>query len=295
MQTIIVTSDDANRRIDKYLSSTYKIPYSNVMKQFRKKNVKVNGLRIKDHKYLIKTGDEIITFFYLEKIPTLLQSPSLKKGFKLIHEDENLLIVDKDRGVVISGSNDSLLAQIRYFYSSPNLKQHLYPINVHQIDKATRGLVVFARNYKTLISLQKNWLNEKMIYKKYLAKLSGEIKAKKELINYLLHDELNQKQIVVKTNKKAKKAHSILTPLFYDSKQNVTVCEIMILTGRKHQIRVQTAHINHPVVGDFKYGVKGKKKLFLIAYEIGFNNFKDHLKYLNSTKFLIKDINWINK
>ena len=295
MQTIIVTSDDANRRIDKYLSSTYKIPYSNVMKQFRKKNIKVNGIRTKEHKYLIKEGDEIITFFYLEKITPSLESSLIKKRFKLIYEDKNLLIVDKDWGVVISGSDDSLLTQVRHFYPSLNPNHHLYPINVHQIDKATRGLVVFARNYKTLISMQKNWHNREMICKKYLAKLSGEIKEEKELINYLIHDEINQKQIVVKASKKAKKSHSILKPLFYNWKQNLTVCEIEIITGRKHQIRVQTSHINHPVVGDFKYGKNKNKKLLLIAYEIGFNNFNDHLKYLNSTKFLVKNINWKNK
>ena len=292
MQKIVVSSDDKNRRIDKYLSFIYQIPYSNVMKQFRNKNIKVNGVRIKDHRYLIQEGDEIISFFYVEKKPLKKIVLSKRKDFSIIYKDDNVVIVDKNPGVIISGEQNSLLAQVRNFFKEKDNLDNFYPINVHQIDKATRGIVVFAFNYKTLVSLQKKWLDNQAIIKKYLAKLKGQVIKKQKIINYIAHDETQNKEIITKDFKNAKKAISIFTPLYYDKQNDLTICEIEILTGRKHQIRVQANNMGHNIIGDYKYGGEKNKTLQLIAYKIFFNNFDDHLTYLNKKKFFIKNINW---
>ena len=110
-------------------------------------------------------------------------------------------------------------------------------------------------------------MREKKIKKKYLAVVEGTLEDKKgELVNHLVHG--SHRALVVKaTAKKAKKA--ILTYKVLDEKNNTSLVEIELITGRYHQIRAQFGYINHPIIGDKKYGSKKDlKKIKLQCFYI---------------------------
>ncbi len=108
MKTLIVDEKNSNKRIDRYLSSVLPdLPFSLIQKTFRKKDVKVNGIRIKQD-YVVAPGDKIE--LYISE--TLLEEAAQRnadrqdKGFEPVYEDENLFIVNKKQGIPIHADKD---------------------------------------------------------------------------------------------------------------------------------------------------------------------------------------------
>ncbi|MDE6597302.1 MAG: RluA family pseudouridine synthase, partial [Clostridia bacterium] len=144
---------------------------------------------------------------------------------------------------------------------------------VHRLDRPTGGVMVFAKTSKAAARLSAQ-MRDKDFEKKYLAVLCGTLSEKKgTLKNYLRKNSVNNTVYVCTATEEGAK----LAALEYEIKEEkdgLSLAEINLLTGRTHQIRVQTAAINAPVYGDMRYGGENavKGKLALWAYSLRFTH-----------------------
>ena len=308
MKTIKVNKNDANLRLDNFLSKTFiNFKKSEIYKAIRNKKIKVNDKRVK-FDYHVQLNDEIKLYVNDEFLENKKQPLNLqdKQDFSIVYEDENIMLVYKPKGLVVhtdnNGETNTLINQvIIYLIKSkqydPEQENTFVPSLVNRLDRNTAGIVLIAKNHPTL-----DLLNEKMknheIDKYYIAKVHGIIDPKSAtLVAYLTK---NSNDNLVKITKKPINDNSkqIITKYKMISHDNNTsIIEINLLTGRTHQIRAHMNYIGYPLVGEKKYtnskfSSQDKNKYqSLCAYKIEFN-FKTnskHLAYLNKKSFMLND------
>ena len=188
----------------------------------------------------------------------------------ILYEDNHLLVVEKKVGVLSQsdGSNtpDMLTILKEYLKEKYNKPGNVYLGLVHRLDKNVGGVMVFAKTSKAARRLSEQIRNREF-KKTYLAICKGIIKSDGEYLDYLKRIEYRS---VVSNSKEGKLAS--LTYQVLDIKDNNTLVKINLGTGRHHQIRVQFAYHNHPLLGDEKYGSIGKHPLALFAYKLEFSH-----------------------
>ena len=170
--------------------------------------------------------------------------------FKTIYQDNDLLVIDKPAGV---NADD-------------------FPMRVHRLDKDTSGILLIAKNEKALEFLQKQF-QERKVEKKYLALVGGNLKNKEKTVENLLgrspKDRRKQKVFLPQEPQSENKRQALTKYRVLQRLKNYDLIEAEPLTGRKHQIRAQIAHLGHPIAGDKLYGFKnqtgpeGLKRQFL--------------------------------
>ncbi|WP_117275508.1 RluA family pseudouridine synthase [Mycoplasmopsis edwardii] len=284
MFEILATKNDEGRTlyklIEKYLNNISK---SRIEKIFRKKDVKVNDKRTNDKSLKIVEGDKIVVYgiFDAQKQEDL---PKVQHNISVIYEDENILLIDKKHGVVVHGEDNSLDNQVLSYLKHKKVDS-FKPSHVGRLDKETSGLIVYAKNYQTLVEL--NEANNNFV-KRYIFKSDIDLKpdTKFNMKLYIGKDEKNQKmRSSLSEQENFKEAHTIF---FLDGNDKVAE----LVTGRKHQIRVTLRHLQKPIYGDRKYGGKKAERLMLHSFYLQFNNLKGHLKYLNKKEFWTKKPKW---
>ena len=195
-------------------------------------------------------------------------------NFDVIYLDNHLLVVQKASGLLTQPDDSGALSledMAKDFLKKKFLKEgkvFLHP--VHRIDKEASGLVLFARTSKALSRLNEQMRSRK-IKKKYRVRVEGHLKNKKgKVVNYLLHKS-HRAEVSSKENKDAKEA-----VLFYEVIEEIgdySLLSIDLITGRYHQIRVQLAHLGHPIIGDKKYGSHVEKEgISLQSYSLQFDH-----------------------
>ena len=301
MKKILITNKESNQRVDKYVKKYLNLaPLSFIYKLFRKKDVKINGHWVKEN-YILKEGEELTIFVTDEQVSEFNKEKEIEKvnlTHEIVFEDENILIVNKPRGLLTHGDEGEkkfTLANevINYLYFkgeySPSMKGFV-PAPAHRLDRNTSGLVVFAKNLLSLQELEELFKEKEEIQKEYQALVVGHLTSKQTIDAPLLKDT---KTGLVRISKLGKSAVTIVSPIKFI--KDFTLVNVTILTGRTHQIRVHLASINHPVVGDSKYGdfkvnkqvkeLYGFENQFLTAYKLTFKNLKGHLSYLSGRSF----------
>ena len=193
----------------------------------------------------------------------------LTNGLMIIHEDEALLVVDKPPGMLTMGT-ETEKSRTAYFALTDYVRKGCAKSKkrifiVHRLDKETSGILIFAKSEEAKFYLQSQWKETK---KKYLAVVHGKCEKRSETITSYLAE--NKAHFVYSTpdTRKGKLSHTSYRVL--KETRDFTLLEVDLLTGRKHQIRVQLADNGHPIVGDKKYG-KGKqvhKRIALHALSI---------------------------
>lgn len=264
MKKLIIDHTHENQRIDKYLKKLLvKAPSSMIYKMLRKKDVKVNGKRVKEN-YIVHYGDEVELFLYEDKFKEYTSPVTIEDlpiTFKPVYEDEHVLIVNKPVGLLVQpdGKEDvnTLSNQVlTYLYKQgeydPQADLGFSPGPVHRLDRNTSGLVIFGKDMRSLQDLNEMMKKRHCIDKKYLTIVKGYMKDC-ELIDYVKKNEREGKMYLVsKETPDALKMHTIVHVL--DARQDYSLVEVSLITGRTHQIRVHLASVGHPVMGDSKYG-----------------------------------------
>ena len=204
---------------------------------FKYKKILVNNKVIDKLPYNVEFNDEII--INLDK--------EISTPFKIIYEDDNILVVDKKAGQLTIGTNtadvDTLYRDVRKYANECRFQAFI----VNRLDKETSGIVMFAKSERIKMLYQDNW-NEIVKKRGYIAIVEGKLKEDGRIEN-LLYEEKNTFVYSSKIGKKAITNYKVLK-----SNSNYTLLDIDIETGRKNQIRVHMSELGYPIVGDKKYG-----------------------------------------
>jgi len=197
----------------------------------------------------------------------------LPRGLAILHEDRDILVVDKPAGLLTMGTESDktrtayfvLTDYVRKGYSKSRNRIFI----VHRLDRETSGILVFAKTIDAKLSLQNQW---KETEKKYLAVVHGYCDKKAETITTHLAE--NKAHFVYSTSNSAKGRLARTAYKVLKQTRDFALLEIKLLTGRKHQIRVHLAGIGHAVVGDRKYGkeASGGARLALHASLLSFKH-----------------------
>ena len=306
MRTYVIHQSEAGQTLEKYIQKLLvSAPMSFIYKLFRKKDIKVNGHH-EDRKFIVSENDEISIYIKEEQFEQFLKEKEYQANNKIkdwiIYEDENVLLINKPRGLLVqkSAPQDESLDQLVVEYLihqgeyRPEEEKAFKPGPAHRLDRNTSGIVAFGKNHQTLELLFQLFKDHELINKHYLALVVGQMEKEKDAITApLKKDEKNNKVVVAPTDKGGKTAKTVYRLL--KKYADYSLLDITLLTGRTHQIRVHLSYINHPIVGDSKYGDFSANKVFkekyhfnnqfLHAYKIGFGELPYPLNNLSKKEF----------
>ena len=297
---IIVNSEMEGMRLDRYLRKSFKNePLSRIFSAIRSGDVKINGKKSKENYRLLLNDKVIIKNLSIgnikknekaeNKIKKLQISQNELEKYKkmVIFENEDFFIVNKAEKIPMhkgTGHKYGLSEVFKKIYKSENINF------ANRIDFETSGLVIGCKTLKFLRYISEK-IRENEVHKKYFAIVhTGEFKNKKDfkIENYLTTAE---NRVIVSENPVSRESKKSITYFKYinidklknqkkildllGKNKDVSLLDIELITGRKHQIRAQLADKGLFIVGDKKYGIKdGSDRFFLCCYFLSFDEYK---------------------
>lgn len=282
MQKIIVDKKYDGKQLSQLLLDNFSgLSMNTFYKALRKKDIRINNIRTNKND-IVHLGDEIQIFVIDE---------FLYKTFtpEIVYEDDNILVVNKPSEMEVVG-DQSLTNYLKDFFKSKTSENNIFIEPCHRLDRNTTGLVLFAKN-ETAVSILLKKFKDHEIEKHYLATVYGIPKLEHQTLTaYLFKD--NKKSLVYISDEPKKGYVKIVTSysvIEKHLKENYSVLDVTLHTGKTHQIRAHLAHIGYPIIGDGKYGNNQINKKFghktqqLCSNSLKFNFITDAgiLNYLN--------------
>jgi 23S rRNA pseudouridine955/2504/2580 synthase len=275
---LVVDAESAGQRLDNFLLGNLKgVPRSHVYRLIRSGQVRVNSGR-RAASYRIKQGDTIRvppTRQRAESLPTLEPGGLQWLEDCIVYEDARLIVLDKPAGLAVHGGSGVALGCIEALRT---LRPDLPDLELaHRLDRETSGCLLIAKRRSALRTLHA-LLREGQVEKRYLALLKGAWPEGTTRIEVPLvkgHRERKARVAVGRGGKLATSEFRLLERVGTEA----SFVEVLIGTGRTHQIRVQAAHAGHPVAGDDRYGDRefnsrlerlGFRRMFLHAHSVSF-------------------------
>ncbi len=186
----------------------------------------------------------------------------------IIYEDKDLIVVNKPAGLLTVSTDkekEKTLFHKVYTYIKKKNKNNKVFI-VHRLDKDTSGIVLFAKNETIKLKLQNDW-DKLAKERKYVAIVKGHMqKESAQIVSWLKETKtlMTYSSNIPNDGKKAITNYRVIS-----SNNLYSLVDIEIKTGRKNQIRVHMKDLEHPIVGDHKYGNKDNfKRMYLHAYKL---------------------------
>ena len=295
MKEIIISANDAGQRLDRFLKKYLKnAPLSYIYKALRK-DVKVGGKRQKED-YILEEGDVLQLYMAdseLGAFTEVKRRRSAKRQFKIIYEDEDVIVVNKPFGLLVHGDGiekkDTLANQVTDYLIEtgayvPRLEKSFVPSPAHRLDRNTTGLVVFGKNAAALRTLSVMFREDGHVRKFYRTIVYGRLDKKLHLKNKLLKDpERNRAKVLPLSSEEGKYIETIVLPVY--TADDYSLAEVELVTGRSHQIRAHLAYAGHPVIGDSKYA--GKK--YATAGRWLEDNYMLSTQLLHAAKLIVTD------
>ena len=265
MKAITITKNEAGQRLDKMLSKYLNLAGKGFLyKMMRKKNITLNGKKC-DGSERLTEGDQVKLFLSDETIEKFSQvhiQKVSKQSLHIVYEDENVLFINKPAGMLSQKAKDtdeSLVEYILdYLLTSRQLKEEeltsFRPSVCNRLDRNTSGLVAAGKTLAGLQGLSQLFRNRDL-HKYYHCLVKGQVKERCRIKGFLKKDEkTNQVSISKEETDGSLPIETEYTPLA--AGEDFTLLQVLLITGRSHQIRAHLASIGHPIAGDPKYGDK---------------------------------------
>ncbi len=191
--------------------------------------------------------------------------PSINLPLNIIYEDEWLLIVDKPKNMPTHPSKGNSLPTLANAVMAKYSGEFVFR-SITRLDRDTSGLVLIAKDAVTANLLSRD-IKQGRMFKRYLALACGVPSESHGIIEAPIRRECegSMKRIVAEDGKNAKTEYFVKEII-----NGNALCDVILHTGRTHQIRVHFAHIGHPLLGDFLYGRRLDKSYFLRCSELKF-------------------------
>ncbi len=191
----------------------------------------------------------------------------------IIYEDNHLLVVEKPANIPVqedSSKDIDMLTLLKdYRKTNENKPGEAFIGLVHRLDRPVSGIMVFAKTSKAASRLS-DQIRQNKFHKTYIAVVEGTLTPQGKFEDYLIK---NEKENISYVTTKEKGKYSCLEYQVLSTKDNLSLVEINLITGRSHQIRVQFSSRNHPLIGDSKYGHNPNNiDIALFAKSITFNH-----------------------
>ncbi len=307
--TLTITKNDAGQRLDKFLTKTYRnLPMPLLYKAVRKKDIRLNGKRCEANTRL-QEGDSLYLFLpddVLAIAPPTYEFMHASRSLDIVYEDDHVLLLNKKAGLLVHPDDkefaDTLIFRVqRYLYEKgeydPAAEQSFTPALVNRIDRNTCGIVIAAKTAAALRILNDK-LKNREIEKYYLCIVHGKMPKQTDTLEGYLEKNESQNRVYISDTPHpgARTIRTRYTVL--QQREDLSLLEIHLLTGRTHQIRAHLASIGHPLLGDGKYGTNalnkgtGFHKQALCSYRLQFDFTSDagELDYLNGKEFTLSDV-----
>ena len=303
---IEIGANEAGQRLDKFLRKLLKdVPLSAIFKALRKGDIRVNGKKQKE-KYTLEINDVVEVRYIQSKKMTEREDNFIKvdaRSLKIVYEDENMVVVEKWPGVLVHPDTNKKIPTLTDYVLSylnekgdylPEKEVTFTPAPCNRLDRNTAGLIIGAKNAKALRSLNKA-ISQGKINKYYLTIVEGEIHKDFEIDTRI---SKNENKNMVKEKEDGKRIITKFHPL--ETKNNFTLLECKLITGKTHQIRYSLNKNSTPIIGDRKYSKSSidYKKInlnnqALLAYKLEFDFIED-LSYLDKKIFISRQVGKIN-
>ncbi len=315
MKEFSVGPNDAGQRLDRFVGKTVPLlPESLLQKYIRIKRIKVCGKGAKRDTRL-QLGDTVQMYIvdaFFEK-PTdenaylKISAPKLN----IVYEDEHILLVSKPAGVLCHSagewSADTLVANIQAYALqrgdwNPKAENSFAPALCNRIDRNTSGIVIAAKTAEALRIMNEK-IRAREVDKYYLCIVQGRPKPASGMLEGYIFKDAKKNQVYVRKTPEPGAKTAVTEYRTLESRNDLSLLECRLHTGRTHQIRAQLAAAGWPLLGDGKYGQEknnrryGEKKQALCSYKLCFSFTTDAgvLAYLNGKQFLLKEVDFVEK
>lgn len=290
MKSFVVSKGEEGQSALKYTQRILKeAPNSFLYKMFRKKNIVLNGKKIEGNEK-VKAGDEIKIFLADDTFDKFAgtgdKGPSVedyKEAYarfgnpEVVYEDEHVLVINKPVDMLSQKAAPKDLSAnewiIGYLLFTKKITQDslrsFVPSVCNRLDRNTGGLLLFGKTpFGT--NILNSCLRDRSIHKYYRTAVSGRVTEKIRVSGYLIKDESSNK-VEIYDNNPGGDASYIETeyePVEYLADKNVTILNVLLVTGKPHQIRAHLSFMGHPILGDHKYGTDSVNNKFGFKYQI---------------------------
>lgn len=281
VRLLTISEETAGQRIDNFLLRVCKgVPKSHIYRVLRSGEVRVNKGRI-DQTYRLEEGD-VVRLPPIRTAGKTSAAPASGAGFRILLEDNHLLVIDKPAGVAVHGGSGigyGVIEQLRASRPDAGFLEL-----VHRLDRDTSGILLLAKKRSALASLHEQ-IRGGLTDKRYLTLVCGNWKNTRQHIRLPLHKYSTangERRVRVQENGQA--SHTVLSLIRRYG--GYALLEAELKTGRTHQIRVHLSASGFAIVGDDKYGdfalnrslqkADGERaafrRMFLHAHRIGFRH-----------------------
>jgi 23S rRNA pseudouridine955/2504/2580 synthase len=261
---ISINKNYHSSRVDRFLREHFDIPQSLVAKLVREKKIKVNKKRV-DISTHLQEGDTVFVYYVLEQTATFHGTIDAKKveEFKIwiIHEDDDVLVINKPEGVSSqSGTKAGLAVDVFAKAYFPEARI------THRLDRETSGVMVIAKNKFTAREITGLFAKGEVVKKYYAVVNTGDVKMTEGVIETDLQKSVDAQKMFTTQGSSCVTHYRVV-----QKSGEFALVEVTPKTGKMHQIRVHLSSIGMPIIGDEKYGGTPHQRMFLHAFSITFD------------------------
>lgn len=291
----IIGRNSSSIRADRFLLKATTAPSSLIYKAFRKKDVKINGKWIKED-YVLAEGD-VLRIYIKEVFRKEKELGRCALTAPILYEDENIIVFNKPSSLPCQPDEKhptGTLADMLKSYLvekgeyNPESESSFSPALCNRLDTNTSGLVIGAKNAASLRDMNEQ-IRLRNVYKYYLCRLENTPAEKSAFVKaHIIKEEATNISHISDEGKEIEMEYLVV-----EEKEGTALVQVLLHTGRSHQIRAYFSSIGCPLVGDKKYGARTGGGQALVSYKIRFafpDSYDGVLSYLKGQQIQLDSV-----